>query len=204
MDKKEATLNTYNSHAAEFVAKFNRTTGTRLDEIKRSFQLISKDHAKVLELGCGNGSEAREILKYTDDYIGTDISEEMIRLARKNLPDARFDVADMETYEFPESLDIIFAFAVLLHVDKDIFKAILKKGYRALNPGGIFHITLKKDAYHEKTVIDAFGERTFYFYEMDDVRLLAAETGYKMAYEDAMDLFDVSWIMVTLRKPFAQ
>ena len=85
--------------------------------------------AAILDLGCGNGSVARELEKrgHTGKYIGMDFSEEMLEEARKNVPrptsHVEFAQADLTAADWnlksPLSnlhFDFIFAFAVLHHI----------------------------------------------------------------------------------------
>lgn len=200
MNKKDVTRNTYDQNAAAFAERFNKIGGSRIQDIQDICSMSGKKNPKVLEIGCGNGRDAKKILEYTDDYIGTDISAGMIALAQADLPNAHFEVADMETFEFPANLDIVFAFAALLHLDKDAFRSILQKAHSSLNPGGLFYMTLKKDDYHEELTNDQFGQRFFYFYDNADIRELAAETGFEIIIEKELVLHDICWLVVTLRK----
>jgi SAM-dependent methyltransferase len=50
---------------------------------------VAKEHL-VVDLGCGSGVWARELVRAGYDVLGIDISATMIRLARKNAPSARF------------------------------------------------------------------------------------------------------------------
>jgi SAM-dependent methyltransferase len=153
-----------------------------------------------LEIGCGNGRDAKEILRFTDDYIGMDISEGMIKLAREYLPNAEFLVADIETSDFPKNIDIIFAFACLLHLDKLAVKDVLLKAHNYLNENGIFYISVKHDKYQEKIQIDEFGKRVFYYYKEEDFEKLALETGYNIIYKDIRLLRGVDWLTIALKK----
>lgn len=78
--------------------------GARVGDIEQVFSYIQKSSPKVIEIGCGNGRDAREILTHTSEYLGIDVSGGMIRLAKEDLPEAheKFIVADVESFEFPE------------------------------------------------------------------------------------------------------
>ncbi len=51
---------------------------------------------RVLDVGCGNGSMAGELLVRGCRVVGIDLSEQGISLARKNHPSARFEVLPAE------------------------------------------------------------------------------------------------------------
>jgi len=198
MDKKTETIETYNKSTKALADKFNKS-GARIDDIERVFAHFEKNDLNVLEIGCGNGRDAQEILKHTKNYLGIDVSEEMIKLAKESLPEAKFVVADIEDYVLPVNLDIIFAFASLLHTDKDSLRQILDSAYRALNPGGIFFISLKYGGYHEKTTTDKFGTRTYYFYTPEKIFELM-DKKYKVIYENIYSLRDQEWFTIILQK----
>jgi len=103
MSKKQQTIDTYNTTAGLMAEKFTGI-GARVNDILQAFSYIKKSSQKVVEIGCGNGRDAREILKYTSDYIGMDVSSEMIRLAQEYFPEAtsKFVVADVEDFDFPK------------------------------------------------------------------------------------------------------
>ena len=163
MDDKTQHINTYNQQAKPLSEKF-ATIGSRLKHIKEAFSYINKPNPNVLEIGCGDGRDAAEIIKLTNNYLGIDISKSMIELAKKAVPQAKFQVNDFETMKFEKGLDIIFAFAALLHTDPKNFKNILDKIYESLNPGGIFYISVKHGDNKRKVVQDDYGKRIFYFY----------------------------------------
>lgn len=88
------------------------------------------------DIGCGPGNSTELLLaKYPQArVIGMDSSEDMIAAARKRLPDIRFDVADISTWEEKGPFDIILANAALQWVPdhSNIFPELINK----LSPGG--------------------------------------------------------------------
>jgi tRNA G46 methylase TrmB len=63
MDKKNETIQTYDENAESMARKFNNI-GVREEDLERFFDLVeNKDSPSVIEIGCGNGREAEEILK---------------------------------------------------------------------------------------------------------------------------------------------
>lgn len=87
MDKKIQTTNTYNQSAQSLAEKFDKQ-GSRISDIEETLSAL-KDHdgeIRVLEIGCGNGRDAAQIIKRVDYYLGVDISENMIAIARKKVP----------------------------------------------------------------------------------------------------------------------
>ena len=94
---------------------------------------------KVLEIGCGLGTDGAQFAKAGADYTGVDLTEASISLARKRfelsgLP-GEFRVADAENLDFAdESFDLVYSHGVLHHTP-DI-KAAVREIHRVLKPGG--------------------------------------------------------------------
>jgi SAM-dependent methyltransferase len=198
MNTKEQTVATYDAAAREMAKKF-RAIGARVDDIERAFSLSGRKEPRVLEIGCGDGRDAKEILKRTPHYLGIDISVSMIAEAKRYVPEGRFEVVDIETYAFPEGLDIVFSFASLLHSDKNAVRSVLSGAYAALASGGVFYISLKHGAYGRTTKTDEFGTRTFYLYTPALIQELAGD-GYETVYTDEHELRGQRWFTIALRK----
>lgn len=196
MDEK--TISTYDKAAAALTKKFAKI-GSRKEDVERAFSYVSKDTPKVIELGCGDGRDAREIVKYANDYTGIDASECMIEIAKRTLPDKRFEVGDIENYQFETGIDIVFAFASFLHVSKETLNIVLKKIYRSLSQGGVVYISVKRaNKYRKERVADDYGERLFFFYSKDDLRELAQQ--YDEIYCDEHVIKEVDWLVMVFQK----
>lgn len=198
MNKKEETTDTYNRGALKFTEKFNAASA-RIKDIEQAFSYISKLNPKVLELGCGNGRDANEILKHSPNYLGVDYSEELIKIAKNYCPDGKFHVVDFENWKFPDNLDVIFAFASLLHSDKYQLKTILEKAAASLDQGGVFLVSLKYAPYHEERKTEDIGSRTFYFYTPEDIVQLSPPE-LKSIFHEIQDLRGQRWFTIVLQK----
>jgi SAM-dependent methyltransferase len=155
-----------------------------------------------VEIGCGAGKDAAELMKRVGWYEGFDPSGKLLDIARQNVPAASFVQADAAGYDYPEELDIVFALASMLHLNKVDFGAVCGKVAKALKPGGIFCMILKEaDRYEELVQEDKFGTRQFYLYSPELVRELAGS-----AFEQVYEHHDVTgpekkrWFTVILKK----
>jgi len=64
-------------------------------------QITSKHHTdRIIDLGCGTGIVAKQLLKYNPyiEYIGIDISERMLEVAKDKCPKSFFIRADMRQH----------------------------------------------------------------------------------------------------------
>ena len=95
----------------------------------------------VLEIGCGTGTTALRLAPFTRSLLATDVSQEMITIAREKLaaqpvPQLSFTVADADAQVFGQSAwDAVLAFN-MLHLVSDLDQA-LAQAVRALRPGGL-------------------------------------------------------------------
>lgn len=197
---RQQTIDTYNQSAKE-LAEYFGSVGPRVEDIELAFELAGNPtDARVLEIGCGDGRDAREIVPRTAEYTGIDISEGLIKLARERLPEIEFEVADAVTYEYPENLDIVFAFASLLHLDSNEVSHVLGKVSKALKPGGIFYISLKeKPGYSSEIKEDEYGRRLFYFYNARIISSLA-ERHFSRVAESRKTIGSTDWFEIALKK----
>jgi len=96
----------------------------------------------ILDLGCGSGIPACYFSSKGMRVIGTDISPEMISLAKKQVPGVPFICADMEMPWPENTFDGICAFFSPLHLPKKKTVRLLYKIYKWMKPGGVFVITV--------------------------------------------------------------
>jgi len=62
---------------------------------------------KILEIGCGSGMLARRFLDKGYDYLGLDLSHEMLEIARQEVKSDRFNQGDMRNLIFDNQFDAI-------------------------------------------------------------------------------------------------
>ncbi len=198
MDAFKQTIVTYNQRSRDLAEHFF-TIRSKEEYIVKAFSYIVKDNVNVVECGCGAGKDAMSIIKYTKNYLGIDISKHMISLARKNCDGVKFEVGNFLNYKYPRNIDIIFAFASLLHSSKVKVAKFFKKIHHVLNTGGVVCLTLKYGNYHSELKKDKFGSRLFYFYTPDDIKLCAG-IGYESVYEDSSMTGDTKWFVIILKK----
>lgn len=196
MDK--ATVDAYNKAAPVYAAKFD-TIGSRVGDVERGIKLAGKENPFVVELGCGNGRDAFDIVARTDRYIGVDVSESMIALAKAKLPEADFVVSDMLEYKIPKGVDLVFAFASFLHLERHEVEQVLENIHAKMADNGIVYISTKHDDYQTRTKEDEFGTRTYFFYRESDFDQMLKDKWEKV-YVDTHTIRGVDWIVVALRK----
>jgi SAM-dependent methyltransferase len=201
-DAREVTTQTYDRSAIK-LAEYFAGIGPRVDIIEQGLRLSgSSGPLRVVEVGCGDGRDAQDIIPRVDWYEGFDPSTGLIDLAHKRLPKARFVVADALGYKYPHNLDAIFGFASYLHLDREDFTVACRLAWTSLRVGGAVVMTLKeRDSYQEEMVVDEFGKRMFYYYDENTVRTCAGP-GFEVAILEHQVLTrkTAKWLLVILRK----
>ena len=129
----EATLEFYRRNAESYAA-WAKAPSTRLT----SFLGLLPQGASILELGCGVGNHAAEMLARGFVVRATDGSPEMAATAARRL---NHPVEAMRFDELNErgAYDGVWASACLLHVPRDELTGILARIHRALKPDGVFY-----------------------------------------------------------------
>ncbi len=199
MNAHELTIDTYNRSAPK-LAEYFQGIGPRVDDIELALELSGNPKlARTVEVGCGAGRDAVEIIKHVGWYEGFDPSAKMLELARKQVPGGNFVLAEALSYRYPDNLDVIFAFASLLHVDDADLSIVLQKFARVLRQGGIALISLKERSnYSAELKQDDYGDRMFYYYTAELVTELAEPL--ELVHEDHQQIGSSNWFTLALRK----
>ena len=142
--KKLITLNA--QFYQTFAIQFSDTRVRLQPGVRRIMETLPKK-AHLLDLGCGNGTLARELASrgHRGTYIGLDFSEGLLSLARGRLPPQfLFIQADLSTPGWDSHFEIrnskfryVFAFAVFHHLPGHHLRhRILKEIHNLLPPKG--------------------------------------------------------------------
>ena len=113
--------------------------------------------SRVLEIGCGLGTDGAQFARAGASYTGVDLTEAAVSLARRRfelegLP-GEFHVADAEALPFAnESFDLVYSHGVLHHTP-DTARAV-EEVRRVLRPGGRAVVMLyHRDSYNYRVNI---------------------------------------------------
>lgn len=130
--------NQYDSLAPFYDSVIGKNNSSQNFLFKTSKKYLSKN-SKILELGCGT---AENLVQFSKSYkiYGTDISGEMIKLAKKKIPLGNFSIGDITDFHWEEKFDLIFCvYDTINHLPGFAsWIKLFKKVKEHLNPGGIF------------------------------------------------------------------
>ena len=121
------------------------------------------DGSSVLDIGCGAGVPITQLLAARFTVTGVDVSREMIRLARANVPRASFVQSDITSVEFDDStFDAVVAFFSLFHIPREDHPRLFRRIRDWLKPGGYLMCTLSLDSEAGYTEDDFFGAKMYW------------------------------------------
>src|SRR3990167_58588 len=204
MNPHDLTIKTYDDGASQFDQHFFEYfgKGPRISDIDQGLKLAGVEvaKAKVVEIGCGTGRDAEAMVKRADRYEGFDPSKGLIEVAKNKVPKASFVVADALSYKYPKNVDVVFAFASLLHISKDDLKNVFPKVQRSLRKGGIFYISLKQAEKYTGTLkTDQFGDRMFYYYSPELIQQIAGKS-FITVFLNRQKIGKTAWFTIALKK----
>ena len=155
------------------------------DKIRPKIQekLSKEDNlGNLIELGCGTGYFTKTLADKSENIISTDISKEMLSIAREKLKGFEFQVMDCQDIKFDEgTFDTVFMGLVLLFTQPE--KA-LKESRRILKHGGLLII-----ADPDISFLSFYGDLKFRFKALVNYRKIPT-TGHFLNQEKIVDMLD--------------
>jgi ubiquinone/menaquinone biosynthesis C-methylase UbiE len=177
MDKKYARYLLKKTHKDynKISENYDKTRFLLSDDIKKLSQFVNEND-KVLDLGCANGKFFEAFKDKKIDYFGIDISENLIKIAKQNYPEANFQVADALNLPFPDNFfDKIYSISVLHNIpSKELRLKYLKEAKRVL----------KNDGFLILRVWDLWKRK-------DSLILILKYTFLKIIGKSKLDFFDI-------------
>ncbi len=133
---------------------------------------------RVLEIGCGLGTDGAQFALAGADYTGVDLTQAAVELARKRFElfnlTGKFRTADAERLDFEdESFDLVYSHGVLHHTPDT--EAAVREIHRVLRPKGKAIVMLyHRDSYNYRVNIRLLRRM--------GAHLLKTEAGLKLAH----------------------
>ena len=177
---------TYNRIATDYTEDHMEDTWDD-DYIQLFSDSLSKG-AKVLDLGCGPGTDTVKLSKNGLLLEGFDLSDEFLVIARKLNPGLTFKQGDMRKLPYANgAFDGLFAKASLLHIPKDDIHLVLEEIHRVVKSGGLVHIAIKEGEAEMVLKEDDYGyeySRFFSFWNIESFLSELKEQGFNIVKND--------------------
>ncbi|MCA8985588.1 MAG: methyltransferase domain-containing protein [Planctomycetaceae bacterium] len=108
----------------------------------RHFQEAGIHDGYIVDLGCGSGIWAKELVDAGYDVVGVDISSAMIEIAHQRVPKAKFHVASFLQFPIPScravtALGEVFNYLFDSGNSLLALKTVCENIFHALSPGGL-------------------------------------------------------------------
>jgi SAM-dependent methyltransferase len=204
----------WREHAGEFIA-WARTPGH--DSYFRFhrelfFALLPAPGRRTLDLGCGEGRVARDLIAAGHTVVGVDAASAMVEAARQADPSFEVHLADAATLPFEDAaFDLVVAFMSLQDVGD--MQGAVRESARVLEPGGRLCLAIVHpinsagifeglDADSPFVIDGSYLDRSYY---RDDIRrdgldiTMVSEHRPLEAYTEA--LTDTGFLIERLREP---
>ena len=163
--------------------------------------------ADVLELGCGPGTAAAA-LAARGRYIGIDLSDHQLTIARRRVPTANFVQGDFTGTVFADAaFDVVVAFYVFNHVPRALQAPTFGRVSGWLRPGGRFMASLGVGGPDDEVQDDWLGVPMFFAgFERETNERHLREAGFELELSETRTEIEegegeVTFQWVIARKP---
>ncbi|GGH38874.1 Methyltransferase domain-containing protein [Cribrihabitans marinus] len=164
------TLAVYNSQADAYVEMMEREASD--DQMIGRFIAACPEGGRVLDLGCGPGHYARRMAETGLQVEAIDASEAMVDRASR-LPGVSVRLGRFEDLTTTARYDGIWAYFSLLHASRAELPAHLDRIARALKPGGVLFLGMKRGNGGGRDRLDRYYE----YYQRDELESLLTDAG---------------------------
>lgn len=131
------TKKIYNKFAKEYMEKISEggfyNKYIEIPAVKRLLGGVKGK--KVLDCGCAGGTHSIILSNLGAKVFGIDVSKELIKVAIKKNPRAKFYVGDMSKLEFKDNFFDMLFYGLSIHYVKNL-NNIFKEAHRVLKPKG--------------------------------------------------------------------
>ena len=188
MDETQTTIHSYNQNAKAYAEKF--MCHEPYTKQAKAFAELLRSGDSVLDIGCGPGNVAKQLLAVKSLQItGVDLSEEMVKLASANVPFGRFYCQDIRQAEFVTgSFDAVVLSFSIVHLKDVEAEDLLRKAISWTKRNGYLFVSFMagKVAGFEQT---SFSRQPIFFNYFDHGKIaqLLSEHGVDIIHSEQQD-----------------
>jgi len=159
---------------------------------------------RVLDLGCGTGILTRQMIAWGGEVSGVDISDEMIRLARAEMPEIDFQIASATDLLYNSETFEVVASSLVMHYLQDL-RPSFREVARVLKPAGDFVFSMHHpmqeafnvagEMHNGKPVLQPYFHNDVYTWQMCGGELVS----FHHTFEDIVrSLKDTGFVLIDL------
>lgn len=191
MDRHKETFDTWNKVASLYQDMF-----MDLDLYNDTYDYIcnsvTKQNAKLLEIGCGPGNITKYLLSQRPDFdiFGIDIAPNMIELAKKNNPTANFAVMDVRQIKSLDKIyDGIIGGFCLPYLSPIESTELISNSYDLLNENGLIYLSfVEGNPGKSDFKVGSNGRVYFQYHNLDDLTTQLTRANF-----DEIETFHVNY-----------
>jgi ubiquinone/menaquinone biosynthesis C-methylase UbiE len=182
------TIESYNQTAVEF----NDTIAT-LKNYDHTYQFVCNrlnDGDAILDLACGPGQISKYLRKRKNlKVVGVDLSEEMLKIARNEIPDGIFHRHSIVTYREVESFDLVLLGFALPYLTESQMDECIFNSSKCLKRGGMYYMSFMEGIGNqlEKTSFGKEHDFLVFYYPRDRVISELERNGIGILREYCLD-----------------
>ena len=199
------TTSVYNQIADTYVQE-NEDRIHMAQDIKKFIHEMPQG-AKLIDLGCGVGYDARDFKSIRNDLqiIGIDTSKEMLKKFQE-ITNGITSVQEnmMNVYFEKESINGVWMNASILHLSKEEARTLLQRILTWLKPGGCLYLQVKEGEGEKEIPASKYGRgdlsRFYSFYKDDEISNILSTIGYNISEVKTESRRGETWIKIFSRK----
>ena len=210
MDSYKETFETWDKVAKLYQDKF-MDMDLYNDSYDSICKLIAKRNAALLEIGCGPGNITKYLsIKRPDFKIeAIDVSPNMIKLAKHNVPTASFKVMDCRNiHQLKTKFDAIVCGFCVPYLSTADCSNLISDCYELLHEDGLIYLSFVEGESTKSGYMTASsGDRTFfYFHSMADIQKMLMSSSFRImeqqnkAYKKADGVYESHIIVVAIKQ----
>ena len=126
MNKEKIVQDGYNKIGSSYLDI--RLRINNIEEINKLIDLLPQK-GRILDAGCGTGlPAAKYLIENGFDVIGVDFSDEMLKLAKRNVPKADFIKQNITDLDFPDNyFDGLISLYAIIHIPREKHEEIFQQ-----------------------------------------------------------------------------
>ncbi len=122
---------------------------------------VGTSHPRILDLGCGNGYDAKILSNAGAKVVGIDLSEKSVEIAKANVKESKFFVGDIrDKFTKLGKFEGVTCLATIVHINAKDMRQTFKNIAEVLKKGGLFLLSASDGVGRnvKKSLVDINGE----------------------------------------------
>lgn len=191
MDHSQHAASIFNKYAESYQNRFMDVVdyASGLNYLLNS---LRDEQNNVLDVACGPGNISKYLIVRNSklEIDGIDLSENMLALARKNIPTGNFFLQDARAITLiKKKYDLIISGFCFPYLTKEEAIQFIADAKSSLNPGGLLFISTMEKDYSESGIQKGSqgDEIMMHFHEEKYLREALVENGYEVAFTERVN-----------------